>query len=91
MCNQPQKSSKAVFCAFMKRSMLLCLLVITVGSNVGCSKFFHELQPHRLRRWNYNDSSGRGDSLFSIDDPLTPPNRVPFPRNQGQAGVLSND
>lgn len=90
MCNQPQESFQAAW-ALVKRSLLLCLLVVTAGSSVGCSKFFHELQPHRLRRWNYNDSSGRGDSLFSVDDPLIPPIGSPSVGNQTQAGVLSHD
>ena len=54
----------------LRRAILLGLLALTVGTNLGCAKFFHEMKPHRLRRWNYNDSSGRGDALFSINDPL---------------------
>jgi len=91
MCNPNHESFKAALCGLLKRSLLLCVLIITVGCNVGCSKFFHELQPHRLRRWNYNDSSGRGDSLFSVDDPLTPQHRVQSLENKSQAGVLPND
>ena len=40
----------------------------------GCSTIAHELQPHRLWRWNYQEAPGRtDDALFSIDDPLIPP------------------
>jgi hypothetical protein len=39
----------------------------------GCSSIMHELQPHRLWRWNYQESPGRtDDALFSIDDRLVP-------------------
>ncbi len=38
----------------------------------GCSSITHELQPHRLWRWNYYEPPGRTDgALFSIDDPMT--------------------
>jgi hypothetical protein len=37
----------------------------------GCKTMLHEMQPHRLWRWNYQESPGRTDAaLFSIDDPL---------------------
>jgi len=40
----------------------------------GCSSVTHELQPHRLWRWNYQEAPSRtDDALFSIDDPLIPP------------------
>ncbi len=40
----------------------------------GCSSITHELQPHRLWRWNYQEAPSRtDDALFSIDDPLIPP------------------
>jgi hypothetical protein len=44
-------------------SVVLLLLVSGVG---GC----HNLQSHRLRRWNYNDSGSRGDALWSVGDVL---------------------
>jgi len=41
---------------------------------IGCSALTHELQPHRLWRWNYQEAPSRtDDALFSIDDPLIPP------------------
>ncbi len=50
---------------------------ITLGmlliSFAGCSSVTHELQPHRLWRWNYQEAPSRtDDALFSIDDPLIP-------------------
>ncbi|MBL8820491.1 MAG: hypothetical protein JNL58_30995 [Planctomyces sp.] len=37
----------------------------------GCSSIMHELQPHRLWRWNYQEAPGRTDGVYmSIDDPL---------------------
>jgi hypothetical protein len=40
----------------------------------GCSSLSHELQAHRLWRWNYQEAPSRtDDALFSIDDPLIPP------------------
>lgn len=49
-------------------------------STTGCSSITHELQPHRLWRWNYQDAPNRtDDALFSIDDPRIPvmTNEVP--------------
>lgn len=43
-------------------------------SLTGCSSITHELQPHRLWRWNYQEAPSRtDDALFSIDDPKIPP------------------
>lgn len=45
--------------------LAMCLLF------TGCSTMLHELQPHRLWRWNYQEPAGRTDgSLFSLSDPL---------------------
>ena len=42
-------------------------------SATGCSSITHELQPHRLWRWNYQEAPNRtDDALFSIDDPKIP-------------------
>lgn len=47
--------------------------VILLVSAAGCSSITHELQPHRLWRWNYQESPSRtDDALFSIDDPRIP-------------------
>ena len=52
------------------RIALPLALLITLS---GCSTIMHELQPHRLWRWNYHEPPGRtDDALFSIDDQLTP-------------------
>ncbi len=48
--------------------------LIIILPMAGCSTITHELQPHRLWRWNYQEAPGRtDDALFSIDDPLIPP------------------
>ena len=50
------------------RNVLTLALMLTLS---GCSSIMHELQPHRLWRWNYHEPPGRtDDALFSIDDPL---------------------
>lgn len=55
----------------MKRLICLSLLLMT---STGCQGLLHELQPHRLWRMNYQESSGRMDgSYFSINDPLDQP------------------
>ncbi|MEZ6059289.1 MAG: hypothetical protein R3C19_02895 [Planctomycetaceae bacterium] len=55
----------------MKR--LLCLGLILFCST-GCQSILHELQPHRLWRWNYQEPPGRTDGVYySIDDPLDQP------------------
>jgi hypothetical protein len=52
------------------RNVLTLVLILTLS---GCSSITHELQPHRLWRWNYHEAPGRtDDALFSIDDRLTP-------------------
>ena len=47
--------------------------VLLFMSVMGCSSITHELQPHRLWRWNYQEAPRRtDDALFSIDDPKIP-------------------
>jgi len=47
--------------------------VLLFVSAAGCSSITHELQPHRLWRWNYQETPSRSDdALFSIDDPKIP-------------------
>ena len=47
--------------------------VLLLVSATGCSSITHELQPHRLWRWNYQEAPNRtDDALFSIDDPKIP-------------------
>jgi hypothetical protein len=54
---------------WMRFPAMMCLIL--AGS--GCSTIMHELQPHRLWRWNYQESSGRTDGVyFSVEDPLSP-------------------
>lgn len=53
----------------MKKIALVLLFVPAAG----CSSITHELQPHRLWRWNYQEAPSRtDDALFSIDDPKIP-------------------
>ena len=59
----------------MKRFICLCLLLMTSS---GCAGLLHELQPHRLWRMNYQESSGRMDgAYFSLSDPLDEPVATP--------------
>lgn len=51
----------------IRASVLICSLL----ASSGCSSIMHELQPHRLWRWNYQEPSGRTDGVyFSVEDPL---------------------
>jgi hypothetical protein len=55
--------------------------VLLFLSATGCSSITHELQPHRLWRWNYQEAPNRtSDALFSIDDP-----RIPVMTNEAPA------
>ena len=55
----------------MKNILTLALMLALMLTLSGCSSIMHELQPHRLWRWNYHEPPGRtDDALFSIDDPL---------------------
>ena len=50
---------------------VVSLIFITLP---GCGAMMHELQPHRLWRWNYQPQSGNSDgsygAYFSVDDSL---------------------
>ena len=55
--------------------------VLLFVSAAGCSSITHELQPHRLWRWNYQEAPSRtDDALFSIDDP-----KIPVMSNENRA------
>jgi hypothetical protein len=55
--------------------------VLLFVSATGCSSITHELQPHRLWRWNYQEAPSRtDDALFSIDDP-----KIPVMSNENRA------
>ncbi len=55
----------------MKRLLSLCLLLTCT---TGCEALRHELQPHRMWRWNYHEPPGRTDGVyFSIEDSLEQP------------------
>lgn len=50
---------------------VVSLILVTLP---GCGKMMHEMQPHRLWRWNYQPQSGNSDgsygAYFSVDDSL---------------------
>ncbi len=65
---------------------VVSLILITLP---GCGAMMHELQPHRLWRWNYHPQSGNSDgsygAYFSVDDSLEKtqkPDRAYVPRSQ---------
>lgn len=61
--------------AMMNRrfSMERCVAFLILLALSGCSTIRHELQPHRLARWNFQENPSRtSDALFSIDDPMIP-------------------
>jgi hypothetical protein len=68
------------------RNILTLTLMLTLS---GCSSIVHELQPHRLWRWNYHEPPGRtDDALFSIDDPLVQQDRL---RPSAIAGTVDSE
>lgn len=60
----------------MKITRTMTLRVVSLMFIVlpGCSKMMHEMQPHRLWRWNYHPPSGNSDgsygAYFSVTDSL---------------------
>lgn len=55
----------------MKRLACLSLLLLCT---TGCHGLLHELQPHRLHRWNYMKNPGRADAgMYSVTDDLSQP------------------
>lgn len=50
---------------------VVSLILVTLP---GCGKMMHEMQPHRLWRWNYqpqgSNSDGSYGAYFSVDDSL---------------------
>lgn len=53
------------------RPILAALLIASLS---GCQGLLHELQPHRLWRFNYMDNPGRSDAAYlSISDDLSQP------------------
>lgn len=49
------------------RTALSCLLVGMVLSGSGCATMWHEMQPHRLMKWN-NGPAPSLDPEFSLND-----------------------
>jgi hypothetical protein len=67
--------------------------VLLFVSAAGCSSITHELQPHRLWRWNYQEAPNRTeDALFSIDDPKIPAmsNEEPAAESSTESAVTSD-
>ena len=61
---------------FMKISQTMALGLASLIFSVlpGCSKMMHEMQPHRLWRWNYHSPNANSDgsygAYFSVEDSL---------------------
>ncbi len=69
----------------------LCLLIL-VGMMTGCQAITHELQPHRLWRWNYYEPTSRDAfGTFSIDDPLPSPPRVAGAQTKAEPDALQGE
>lgn len=64
-----------------RRLLAFGLAVLTLWPAAGCA-LLHELQPHRLQRWNRNPNYYRGDALFSVSDE---PAERPRPPQRDQA------
>ena len=67
--------------------------VLLLVSATGCSSITHELQPHRLWRWNYQEAPNRtDDALFSIDDPKIPAmsNEEPTAENSAEPAITAD-
>ncbi len=56
------------------RTMMLGVVSVILIVLPGCGKMMHEMQPHRLWRWNYHQQNGNSDgsygAYFSVDDSL---------------------
>ncbi len=70
----------------MTRWTILSLVGFILFALPGCAGMLHELQPHRLWRWNYHtkgeNSDGSYGSYFSVDDSLNTPQKSD--RNHGR-------
>ena len=51
--------------------LLLGLIVLSSGCETT-KKAMHEMQPHRLRRWNQSPAP-TDDAYFSVRDPISDP------------------
>ncbi len=54
--------------AGMRRFGLLLIIGVMMASSSGCA-LMHEMQPHRLWRWNRGPSHS-SDPYFSVSDPI---------------------
>lgn len=59
---------------FMTRMVSLGVASCILIASSGCGAMMHELQPHRLWRWNYQPQKGNSDgsygAYFSVDDTM---------------------
>ena len=59
---------------YITRMITLGVASLILFTLPGCGKLMHEMQPHRLWRWNYqpqgNNSDGSYGAYFSVDDSL---------------------
>ncbi|MGB0740990.1 MAG: hypothetical protein ACPGXX_13035 [Planctomycetaceae bacterium] len=49
------------------RWVLIPAVLLFCNGLTGCG-LLHELQPHRLNRWNYNDRPRSQDAFYSVPD-----------------------
>ena len=70
----PCEVSENEVCMHMTRTITLGVVSLILILLPGCGKLMHEMQPHRLWRWNYQQQSGNSDgsygAYFSLDDSL---------------------
>lgn len=52
-----------------RQSLLILFAGMACCLLSGCG-LLHELQPHRLHRWNYNDRPRSHDAFYSVPDRL---------------------
>jgi hypothetical protein len=53
------------------RTLLLCLAGLLCASGATGCALMHELQPHRLQRWNRGNGMEPGfEAYYSVDDPI---------------------
>ena len=58
--------------ATVRKTLCAALAAALLGTTAGCS-MFHELQPHRLWRWNRYSPPTPGHAHFSLSDSVPLP------------------
>ncbi|MDZ4687882.1 MAG: hypothetical protein SH850_22645 [Planctomycetaceae bacterium] len=56
----------------MRRLKFAVIAVLLVASVSGCASFWHDLQPHRLRRLNRGPAPSLDPEFSSVSQPLGP-------------------